>query len=54
MSQGTQKHKNNIFPNTRNVKIPKIPEMSHNFNQHNSSLARHVNAASRKGVEIQA
>ena len=30
----------------------KIPEISHFFNLHDSSLGRHVNAASRKSLEI--
>ena len=34
--------------------IAKLPEISHFFNLHDSSLGRHVNAASRKSLEIQA
>ena len=34
--------------------MAKIPEFSHFFNQHDSPLGRHVNAASRKSFEIQA
>ena len=34
--------------------MAKFPEISHNFDQRNSSLARHVNAAPRKSLEIQA
>ena len=40
--------------NTRAVQIAEFPEISHFFNQHHSSLARHVNATSRKSLEIQA
>ena len=32
----------------------KFPEISHCFNLHDSSLGRHVNAVSRKSLEIQA
>ena len=32
----------------------KFPEISHFFNLHDSPLGRHVNAASRKSLEIQA
>ena len=35
------------------VEIAKFPEISHFCNQHDSSLGRHVNAASRKSLEIQ-
>ena len=31
----------------------KFPEISHFYNRHDCSLGRRVNAASRKGVEIQ-
>ena len=34
--------------------MAKFPEISHFFNLHGSSLGRHVNAASRKNLEIQA
>ena len=34
--------------------MAKFPEISHFFNPHDSSLSRHVNAASRKSLEIQA
>ena len=34
--------------------MAKFPEISHFFNHHDSSLGRHVNAASRKSLEIQA
>ena len=54
MSRGTQKDENSIFPNAATVQIAKIPEISHNFNQHNISLAGHVNDTSRKSLEIQA
>ena len=43
-----------LFSNIRIVRIAKLPELSHIFNQHDSSLGRHVNAASRKSSEIQA
>ena len=35
-------------------KIAKFPERSHFFNLYDGSLGRHVNAASRKSLEIQA
>jgi len=41
----------NIFQKTTTAKFP---EISHFFNLHDSSLGRHVNAASRKRLEIQA
>ena len=31
-----------------------LPEINHYFNQHHSSLVRHVKATSRKSLEIQA
>ena len=34
--------------------MAKFPEISHFFNVHESSLWRHVNAALRKSLEIQA
>ena len=34
--------------------MAKFPEISHFFNLHYSSLGRHVKAASRKSLEIQA
>ena len=40
--------------NTRTVQIAEFREISHLLNQHYSSLARHVNATSRKSLEIQA
>ena len=40
--------------NTRTVQIAEFPKISHFLNQHHSSLARHVNATSRKSLEIQA
>ena len=43
-----------FFSNTRTIQIAKFPEISDFFNQHNSSLARNVNATSRKSLEIQA
>ena len=43
-----------LYSNTRTVQIAEFPEISHLLNQHNSSLARHVNATSRKSLEIQA
>ena len=36
-----------------NSSIPKFNEISHPFNQHDSSLGRHVNAASRRSLEIE-
>ena len=44
----------NTFSNTWTVQIAKFPEISHLFNEHDCSLGRHVNAASRKSFEIQA
>ena len=47
-----QKHRslsfatNYTLSNTLTVQIAKFPEVSHLFNQHSSSLVRHVNAAS--------
>ena len=38
---------------TRTVQIAKFPNLSHFFNYHDSSLGRHVNAASYKSLEIQ-
>ena len=43
-----------LYSNTRTVQIAEFPEISHLLNQHNSSLARHLNATSRKSLEIQA
>ena len=43
-----------LYSNTRTVQIAEFPEISHFLNQHHSSLARHVNATSRKSLEIQA
>jgi len=34
--------------------MAKLPEISHFFNHHDSSLGRYVNAKSRKSLEIQA
>ena len=42
------------FSNTWTVQIAKFPGISHFFNQHDSSLGHHVNAASHKSLEIQA
>ena len=49
-----KKHQNSTSPKARTVQIAKLPERKHPFNEHDSSLARHVNAASRKSLEIQA
>ena len=49
-SRGTQKHENNTFPNTRTRSDSQIPQNKSLFNK----LGRHVNAASRKSLEIQA
>ena len=59
ISRGSHKHYKNTFSNrfnTRTVQIVKFPRNKLLFfsNQHNSSLARHVNAASRKSLQIQA
>ena len=43
-----------LYSNPRTVQIAEFPEISHFLNQHRSSLARHVNAASRKSLEIKA
>ena len=43
-----------LYSNTRTVQIAEFPEISHLLNQHRSSFARHVNATSRKSLEIQA
>ena len=43
-----------VYSNTRTVQIAEFPEISQFLNQHHSSLARHVNATSRKSLEIQA
>ena len=43
-----------FYSNARTVQIAEIPDISHFLNQHHSSLARHVNATSRKSLEIQA
>ena len=43
-----------LYSTTRTVQIAEFPEISHLLNQHHSSLARHVNATSRKSLEIQA
>ena len=40
-----------LCSNTRTVQIAECPEISHLLNQHHSSLARHVNATSRKSLE---
>ena len=54
ISRGFQEHWNNTFPNTWTVQVVKFREISHFFNQHDSSLGRHVNASSGKSSEIQA
>ena len=43
-----------VYSNTRTVQIAEFPEISHFLNQYHSSFARHVNATSRKSLEIQA
>ena len=43
-----------LYSNTGTVQIAEFPEISHLLNQHHSSLARHVNATSRKSLGIQA
>ena len=43
-----------LYSNTRTVQIAEFSEISHFFNQHHSSLVRHVKATSRKSSEIQA
>ena len=51
----TPKGTHNTFSNTLNCLDSKIPrKLSHFFNLNDSSLGRHVNAASRKSLEIQA
>ena len=41
-----------LYSNTRVVQIAEFPEIGPLLNQHHSSLARHVNATSRKSLEI--
>ena len=41
-----------LYFNTRTVQIAEFPEISHFLNQNHSSLARHVDATSRKSLEI--
>ena len=48
IQRGIQKHESNTFSNTRNVQIAKFPEISHLFNQHGSTLGRHVNTLSQR------
>ena len=43
-----------LSSNARTVQIAEFSEICHLLNQHHSSLARHVNATSRKSLEIQA
>ena len=43
-----------LYSNTRTVQIAEFSEISNLLNQHHSSLSRHVNAASRKNLQIQA
>ena len=43
-----------LYSDTRTVQITEFPEISQFFNQHHSSLVRHVKATSRKSLEIQA
>ena len=43
-----------LYSDTRTVQIAEFPEIRHLLNQHHSSLTRHVNATSRKSLEIQA
>ena len=43
-----------VYSNTRTVQIAEFPEISHFLNQHLSFLTLHVNATSRKSLEIQA
>ena len=43
-----------LYSNTRIVQIAEFPEISHLLNQNHNSLARHVNATSRKSLEMQA
>ena len=50
ISRGTQKHHNNTFPNTRTRLDSQISRNKSLFNQ----FGRHVNAASRNSLEIQA
>ena len=50
--RGTHKHWSNTFFNTWTVKIAKFLEIRHFFYVPDSSLSRHVNATSRKSLEI--
>ena len=43
-----------LYSKTRTVQIAEFLEISHLLNQNYRSLARHVNATSRKSLEIQA
>ena len=43
-----------IYSNARSAQMAEFPEINHLLNQHHSFLARHVNATSRKSLEIQA
>ena len=43
-----------LYSNARTVQIAVIPDISHFLNQHHSSLVSHVNATSRKSLEIKA
>ena len=43
-----------VYSNTRTVQITEFPEIRHFSTQHRNPLARHVNATSRKSLEIQA
>ena len=43
-----------LYSNTRTVQIAEFHEISHFFDQHHSSLVRHIKATSRKILEIQA
>ena len=48
IQRGIQKHESNTFSNTRNVQMAKFPEISHLFNQHGSTLGRHVNTLTKR------
>ena len=54
ISRGTQKHLNNTFPNTRTGSVSQISRNKSRNKSLFNQLGRHVNAASRKSLEIQA
>ena len=53
LSRTKEHYKNNTFSYTWTVRVGKFPKYVI-FDQHDSSLGRHVNSASRRSLEIQA